>query len=96
MVTIAFFLWGFYASLKIVGDLGGFWLTIAGGLLYPVVFLIIPWYAGFALGDWTPFWISYVAFWAAACTASGGAILRSKMLPPEQTTPAASENDSSA
>ena len=94
MVTIAFFLWGFYLSLQIVGDLGGFWAAIAGGLLYPVVFLVIPWYAGFALGDWLPLWISYVAFWAAACTASGGAILRLKMSPQEQFRPPETGNGS--
>jgi hypothetical protein len=79
VAAIAFFLWGFYLSLKIVGDLGGFWATIAGGLLSPIVFLITPWHAGFALGDWFPLWISYVAFWAAACTAAAGARLRLKM-----------------
>ena len=83
MVTVMFFLWGFYLSLKIVGDTGGFWATLAGGLLAPFVFLIVPWYAGFALGDWSPVWISYVAFWASAFAASGGAILNHKLSPQE-------------
>lgn len=84
MVTIVFFLWGFYLSLKIVGDWGGFWATLAGGFLAPFVFLIVPWYAGFTVGDWFPFWISYGAFWASAFVASGGAILRLKLSPQEQ------------
>ena len=94
MVTIAFFLWGFYLGLKMVSDLGGFWATLAGGLFYPFVFFLMPWYAGFVLGDWFPLWINYVAFWAAAFTAAGGALLRAKMAAPQSLRPAAAGDPS--
>ena len=94
VAAIAFFLWGFYLSLKIVGDLGGFWATIVGGLLYPLVFLLMPWYAGFALGNWFPLWISYIAFLAAACIAAVGARLSLNMSTREPATLGEASNGS--
>ena len=94
VAAIGFFLWGFYLNLKIVGDTWGFWATIAGGPLLPIVVLLIPWYAGFALGNWFPLWISYIAFWAAACTAAVGARLSLKMSRQGSVTLAEASNGS--
>ncbi len=86
---IGVFLWGFYLSLKIVGDLGGFWATLAGGLLYPVIYLVVPWYAGFARGDWLPFWVSYVLLWVPAVL---GAVFARMWLKPEKLTERTSDS----
>ncbi|MCS6943923.1 MAG: hypothetical protein RMK97_00645 [Sutterellaceae bacterium] len=52
-------LWSLILSMGIVyGKLGLFW-TLVGVLFFPVTFLVAPWYAALAEGNWQPLLIGY-------------------------------------
>ncbi len=51
--------WGLILSLRVLVEVGGFWLALAGFILFPVLFAFAPFYAGVALNDWTLLKVSY-------------------------------------
>ena len=65
--------WGLILSVKVLMDLGGFWLVVLGFLMFPLTFAILPFYAGFALHDWTIWQISARTFLAALVLIALGA-----------------------
>jgi len=76
------FLCGMALCITIVAEVAGFAGGVLALLLAPLSFMLVPWYAGLALGDWTPFLLNYCAgSFALALFASGNAILRSQPEP---------------
>lgn len=57
--------WGLILSLRVLVELGGFWLAVAGFVLFPVLFAFAPFYSGIALNDWSILKITY-GTWAVA------------------------------
>lgn len=52
-------IWGLILSLIIVARLTGLLGLMIGFVLFPISLLVVPWYAGFELGNWFPLIISY-------------------------------------
>jgi len=52
-------MWGFILSVIIVWSLLGPLVVILAVIFFPTTFLIVPWYAGFGLGEWSPLILSY-------------------------------------
>lgn len=73
------FVWGLALCIAVVAGIAGFAGGVLGLLLAPLSFILVPWYAGLVLGDWTPFLLNYCAgSFALALVAGGNAILRSQ------------------
>jgi len=73
------FVWGLALCIAVIAEIAGFAGAVLGLLLAPLSFILVPWYAGLALGDWTPFLLNYCAgSCALALFAGGNAILRSQ------------------
>ncbi len=56
---VIFGLWGFYLSLKIIGEIAGLEGVAIGFAVAPVTFVVVPWYAGIVRDNWLPLLISY-------------------------------------
>tara|TARA_B100000886_G_C20313268_1_gene444781 strand:+ start:86 stop:364 length:279 start_codon:yes stop_codon:yes gene_type:complete len=54
-------LYGTYLSFQIVFSIFPDWFAYLSFFLFPFVYAIAPFYAAFALGDWTLFIVSYLA-----------------------------------
>lgn len=54
-------IWVFILCLNIVSKTAGFFGVVLAFGLFPVTISLIPLYAGFALGDWTPLVMDIVA-----------------------------------
>tara|TARA_Y100000591_G_C21591858_1_gene573567 strand:- start:325 stop:603 length:279 start_codon:yes stop_codon:yes gene_type:complete len=54
-------IYGTYLSFQMVFSIFPDWFAYLSFIFFPVVYAIAPFYAGFALGDWTLFVVSYLA-----------------------------------
>ena len=59
IVFAIFGLWGFIIELVIINEVAGFWGLVIGFMLLPVTFVVAPWYALVAWGNWFPLLIVY-------------------------------------
>lgn len=57
-----FGLWGFIISLSIVNAVAGFWGVVIGFFIFPITFVVAPWYALISWGTWHPLMIVYGGF----------------------------------
>jgi hypothetical protein len=76
LVSVIYGLWGFYLSMKIVGQVAGFWGFVIGFGVAPITFVVAPWYEGIVRNDWFPLVFSYggaiiggVFFWVGSLIA---------------------------
>lgn len=71
------FLWGMGVCVGIIADEAGSAAAVLSVILAPLTFLLVPWFAGFALDNWLPFLINYCSGTIAlALLASGKAMVR--------------------
>jgi len=54
-----FGLWGFILDLGVVHHAAGRWGVVGGVVLFPLTYVLVPWYAAIALGNWVPLAIGY-------------------------------------
>lgn len=59
-------IWGFFLCLGIITKAAGFLGLIAAIFLFPITFVVAPFYAGFTWGDWFPLILNYGGGLAAA------------------------------
>jgi len=71
------FLWGMGVCVEIIADQAGSAAAVLSVILAPLTFLLVPWFAGFALDNWLPFLIVYCSGTVAlAFLAAGKAMMR--------------------
>ena len=59
-ICVAVFgVWGLVLDVRIVNEIGGVWGAIVALVLFPVTFIVVPWYAVAVSGDWTLVLVSY-------------------------------------
>jgi hypothetical protein len=63
---VIFGLWGSILELAIVNHVAGFWGVVIAFTLLPVTFVVAPWYALVAWGNWFPLVIVYGGVMVAA------------------------------
>jgi hypothetical protein len=51
--------WALFLDLAILYETHGFWSGLVGLVLAPITFVVVPWYAGIALGEWLPLAVGY-------------------------------------
>jgi hypothetical protein len=51
--------WAVFLDLAILYETHGFWSGLVGLVLAPITFIVVPWYAGIALGNWLPLGVGY-------------------------------------
>ena len=56
---IIFGLWGLFLEVAIVNEVAGFLGVVLGFMLLPVMFAVVPWYAGVVWGNWLPLMVCY-------------------------------------
>ena len=54
-----FGLWGFILDLAVVRHVAGLWGVVGGVVLFPLTYVVVPWYAAIAWGNWFPLLIGY-------------------------------------
>jgi len=56
---IVFGLWGLIVLVGVVNEVAGFFGVVVGFMLFPVMFVVAPFYALVAWGNWLPLIIVY-------------------------------------
>lgn len=51
--------WALFLDVAILYEGYGVWGAVVGVMLAPFTFLLVPWYAGIALGHWLPLAVGY-------------------------------------
>lgn len=86
LVVLGF--WGLILDLRVLHAIGGFWLALAGFILFPAMLIFAPFYAGAVYGYWEPLIVTIAG---AVCSwpliAAGGHLLRKRH---DVTTPSIS------
>ncbi len=54
-----FGIWSFLVNLSIANEILGFWGVLLGFTLFPVLLVVMPWYALVAWGNWFPLAVTY-------------------------------------
>ncbi|MCL4184024.1 MAG: hypothetical protein KJ011_11310 [Burkholderiaceae bacterium] len=70
--------WGFLLSLGLVSEAAGSWAVVVAVILAPFTVATVPFYAGFAWGEWAPLALNYGGGIAAALLLYLGAALEGK------------------
>jgi hypothetical protein len=71
-------IWGFLLSLGLVSEVAGTWAVVAAVVLAPFTVATVPFYAGFAWGEWMPLALNYGGGVAAALLLYFGAVLETE------------------
>lgn len=58
-VAVSVASWALFLDLAILYETHGLWSGVAGLVLAPVTFLVVPWYAWLALDNWLPLAVGY-------------------------------------
>jgi len=67
---------GLGLCLRVLYDVGGVWSAVAGLVLGPVTFAVIPWYALLSLGTWTPLLLCYAGGLVSTSLIGAGAAVK--------------------
>lgn len=78
LVWLAAGVWGLVLDLRVLHVLGGAVAVLLGLVLFPITFILVPWYAALVQADWYPLAVSLGGATVGAILYAAGHVLAAR------------------